>query len=93
MTSSLVYSTETASPAALSGEAPASLAQQPAPLDQDLSWALGFEVHPDAEEPWCGVCRRPTDHFAEHDDLVEAGLAAYDALTGSVRDLRARAAA
>ena len=93
MTSSLVYSTETRSPAAPAGETPALLVQQPKPLDQDLSWALGFEVHPDAEEPWCGVCRRPTDHFAEHDDLVEAGVATYDARTGSVRDLRARAAA
>lgn len=29
-------------------------------------------------EPFCFVCGRATDHFAEHDDLVEAGLATYD---------------
>lgn len=29
------------------------------------------------EQDWCGVCGRPTDHFAEHDGLVEAGLAEY----------------
>ena len=28
-------------------------------------------------EPYCFVCRRCTDHFAEHDDLVEAGEVEY----------------
>jgi len=34
-------------------------------------------------EPYCFVCNRSTDHFAEHDDLVEAGLAEY--VNGDVR--------
>lgn len=29
-------------------------------------------------DPWCYACNRPTDHRAEHDELVEAGLARYD---------------
>lgn len=29
-------------------------------------------------EPFCFVCGRATDHFAEHDDLVDQGLASYD---------------
>ena len=29
------------------------------------------------DEPHCFVCGRHTDHFAEHDDLVEQGLAEY----------------
>ena len=29
-------------------------------------------------EPHCFVCRRHTDHIAEHDALVEHGLAEYD---------------
>lgn len=33
---------------------------------------------------YCFVCTRATDHFAEHDALVEAGLAAYDTESGSV---------
>jgi hypothetical protein len=35
-------------------------------------------------EAFCFVCRRCTDHFAEHDDLVEAGLAVYDEDSGDV---------
>lgn len=31
----------------------------------------------DEHEPHCFVCGRHTDHFAEHDNLVEAGLAEY----------------
>jgi hypothetical protein len=30
---------------------------------------------------YCFVCNRPTDHFAEHDALVMAGLATYDEFT------------
>jgi hypothetical protein len=29
------------------------------------------------DDPFCFVCGRCTDHFAEHDDLVEQGLAEY----------------
>ncbi len=29
------------------------------------------------DEPFCFVCSRPTDHVAEHDDLVEKGKAMY----------------
>lgn len=29
------------------------------------------------ETPYCLVCGRCTDHWGEHDDLVEAGLAEY----------------
>lgn len=32
----------------------------------------------DEEEAHCFVCGRHTDHVAEHDGLVEAGLAAYE---------------
>jgi hypothetical protein len=31
----------------------------------------------DEADPHCFVCHRHTDHFAEHDELVDAGLAAY----------------
>ena len=34
-------------------------------------------------DPFCHVCGRCTDHFAEHDDLVGAGLASYQS-DGSV---------
>lgn len=33
---------------------------------------------------WCFVCSRPTDHRAEHDDLVEVGRARYDEHNGVV---------
>lgn len=29
------------------------------------------------DDPHCFVCHRHTDHFAEHDDMVEAGTARY----------------
>ena len=29
-------------------------------------------------DPHCFVCSRHTDHFAEHDALVDAGLAEYE---------------
>jgi hypothetical protein len=29
------------------------------------------------DDPHCFVCGRHTDHFAEHDDMVEAGTALY----------------
>lgn len=32
---------------------------------------------PEDPDPHCFVCGRNTDHFAEHDDLVDAGLARY----------------
>jgi hypothetical protein len=32
----------------------------------------------DVDVEYCFVCLRCTDHFAEHDDLVAAGLATYD---------------
>lgn len=41
----------------------------------------------DDYDPWgahCFVCGRHTDHFAEHDAIVEAGLATYGD-DGSVR--------
>lgn len=33
---------------------------------------------------YCFVCSRATDHFAEHEGLVAAGLAEYNTDTGSV---------
>jgi len=30
------------------------------------------------DQPWCELCSRPTDHRAEHDDAVGAGLVTYD---------------
>lgn len=38
----------------------------------------------DLDDPWCYVCNRPTDHRAEHDDLVEQGKARYDDDFGNV---------
>lgn len=38
----------------------------------------------DAYDEWCYVCSRPTDHRAEHDDLVEEGKARYDEIDGFV---------
>lgn len=35
-----------------------------------------FLPEPD-EDPFCFVCGRCTDHWGEHDDLVEAGMAEY----------------
>lgn len=35
------------------------------------------EPEPVEDDPFCFVCGRCTDHFAEHDDLVEQGLAEY----------------
>jgi hypothetical protein len=62
-TSAIVYSTSTgAAPSgALVEESPATFG---VPVDVDV-------------DPHCFVCRRHTDHFGEHDALVEAGLAYY----------------
>jgi hypothetical protein len=38
------------------------------------------------DQPFCFVCSRCTDHFAEHDDMIEAGTAEYGA-DGSVYKL------
>ena len=50
----------------------------PVPVPSDTG-VLGYE-----DDPHCFVCGRHTDHGSEHDALVEAGLATYDA-DGSVR--------
>lgn len=42
----------------------------------------------DLYDEWCYVCSRPTDHRAEHDDLVERGLASYDREFGIVYSTR-----
>lgn len=34
--------------------------------------------------PFCFVCSRPTDHIAEHDELLEVGMVEYDDETGHV---------
>lgn len=34
------------------------------------------------DDPHCFVCGRHTDHFAEHDDMVEAGTARYGMTDG-----------
>lgn len=34
-------------------------------------------THDDIPQAFCFVCSRVTDHFAEHDALVAAGLATY----------------
>lgn len=75
---SMVYSTTT-------NRRPVDL-RPDAPLQEEdlLQWWDG-EVEND---PFCFVCGRCTDHFAEHDDLVEAGLARYEGST--VLDLRPR---
>lgn len=43
-----------------------------------------FYDESDYYDEWCFVCSRPTDHRAEHDDLVEQGLASYDRTSGIV---------
>lgn len=35
-------------------------------------------------DPYCFICSRCTDHVAEHDALVDAGLAEYNYYDGSV---------
>ncbi|WP_460867116.1 hypothetical protein [Nocardioides pakistanensis] len=62
-TSDLVYSTST-------GQSPRGALVEESPSEFDAF----VDVDPD---PHCFVCRRHTDHFAEHDALVEAGLAQY----------------
>lgn len=32
----------------------------------------------DEPDPHCFVCHRHTDHWGEHDDMVDAGTASYD---------------
>jgi hypothetical protein len=32
----------------------------------------------DVDDAHCFICGRHTDHFAEHDDMVEAGYAQYE---------------
>ena len=41
-------------------------------------------THDDIPQPFCFVCSRCTDHYAEHDALVAAGLATYGHRNGSV---------
>lgn len=47
--------------------------------DADSGYGGGIE-----RDPYCFVCSRPTSHYAEHEWLVAAGLAEYDAENGSV---------
>lgn len=69
----LVYSTQTG------------LVPEPLPEDGEPQYGYddGYE-----EQAFCFVCSRPTDHFAEHDDLVESGEALYDNETGTVYSRR-----
>ena len=71
-TATLVYSTTTGTEptGALAHES--EFSQDPRLVDADV-WPA-----------FCFVCSRAAEHFAEHDDLVEAGLVTYDA-DGSVR--------
>lgn len=70
-----------------------------AELSLDLRAELGISVEErdsfnpfydesDYYDEWCFVCGRPTDHRAEHDDLVEQGLASYDRTSGIVYSIR-----
>lgn len=43
----------------------------------------------DDYNPYCFVCSRATEHMAEHDDLVDAGMVEYDWDNGIVRKLAA----
>jgi hypothetical protein len=86
-TAELVYSLSTGDDAALL------LDMGPDDADFDplgtFSPALDFltDANPTANDPatsvYCFVCNSCTDHFGDHDDLVEAGQAIY-ALDGSV---------
>lgn len=67
----LVFSTSTAGESSFEG------------LDQKLQEELLLTPGSDSDEEYwadeyCFVCKRATDHRGEHDDLVEAGKAAYD---------------
>jgi hypothetical protein len=65
-------------------------------LSADLLSTLGFSAEQLTSEEdafleeWCHVCGRPTDHRGEHDDLVEANLAAYSSTEGVVYNLEHR---
>lgn len=43
-------------------------------MPEEVVPVLAWVEEPD---PHCFVCQRHTDHFAEHDDMVEAGTARY----------------
>ena len=45
--------------------------------DAPRVWVETTPMGMDDHEPHCFVCGRHTDHFAEHDDMVEAGTARY----------------
>lgn len=58
-------------------------------LDPELRYELGlpadsaldFPIYDESDyydDEWCFVCNRATDHRAEHDDLVDQGLASYN---------------
>ena len=53
-----------------------------APFDTEY---LFPETPADDAEDFCFVCGRATDHFAEHDDLVDAGKAVYEVTRDGVR--------
>lgn len=44
---------------------------RPEPVVPTVQWMV------EEPDPHCFVCQRHTDHFAEHDDMVEAGTARY----------------
>lgn len=43
----------------------------------DTSFVPTVQAPVDEHEPHCFVCKRHTDHYAEHDNLVEQGKAYY----------------
>lgn len=57
----------------MTGDAPADMF-----FSADLPAVVTYE-----DDAYCFVCGRCTDHAGEHDDLVAAGMAAYEA-NGSV---------
>lgn len=46
-------------------------------MPTDLRSGQRLVVQTHEHDPHCFVCGRHTDHYAEHDDMVEAGTAYY----------------
>ncbi len=75
-TATPVYSTATDSKPVFADLAPELAQELGLPSDSELDFSIYEES--DCYDEWCFVCNRPTDHRAEHDDLVDQGLASYD---------------
>lgn len=82
-----VYSTSTTEGASFS-ELSSALRAELGIAEEERDGFNPFYDESDYYDEWCFVCKRPTDHRGEHDDLVEQGLASYDRFSGTVYSLR-----